>query len=74
VLLAARIVHEAASRGYAPGMVPLSDFRDFALTDYSTKLESIMIGTPGRTSTFLDTDAVAQQRTNTTNRGPLGPM
>jgi hypothetical protein len=74
VLLASRIVHEAASRGYAPGMVPLADFRDFALTDYSTKLESITIGTPGRTSTILDTDAVARQRTDTTNRGPLGPM
>jgi hypothetical protein len=73
-LLAARIVHEAATRGYAPGMVPLADFRDYALTDYATKLEALAVGTPGRTSIMLDTEAVANHRTDTTIRGPLGPM
>jgi hypothetical protein len=73
-LLAARIVHEAASRGYAPGMVALHDFQDARYTDYTTKLEAVVVGTPGRVSTFLNTDAVASSRTDTTTRGPLGPM
>jgi hypothetical protein len=74
ILLAARIVLEAAARGYAPGMVPLDTFTAYADRDYTAKLEALVIGSPGRTSTILDTEAVATARTDTTYRGPIGPM
>jgi hypothetical protein len=73
MLLAAKIVHEAAIRGYAPGMRPLDDFVAEAETDYSTQLEALVVGGAGGQTFQLDTEARASGR-DTTYRNPIRPM
>ena len=74
ILLATRIILEAAISGFSPGMRELDRFIGDMRTDYTTQLEAIVIGAPGRESFVLDTEAVSHERPDTTYRSPIGAM
>jgi hypothetical protein len=74
LLLAARIVLEAAIGGWSPGMRELDRFIDDARTDYTTQLEAATIGQAGFEAVKMNTDAVAHERHDTTYRSPIGAM
>lgn len=74
LLLASRIVFEAALGGWAPGMRELERFIDDARTDYTTQLESATIGEAGLEAIKINTEAVAAARPDRTYRSPIGAL
>lgn len=71
MLLAAKMLDEAALRGYSPGTRDLERFAEFAHTDYTRQLANITTGRAGSQVTTLDTEQVATVRGGRSNQNPI---
>jgi hypothetical protein len=73
-LLVAKMLDEAARRGYSPGQRPANDFATETREDYETQLEALVVGTQGSQSATMDTDDVSTDRENPTYYAPIGAL
>jgi hypothetical protein len=71
MLLVAKMLAEAALRGYAPGLTPLDDFRTDTREDYTRQLEALAIGTPGAQAQQVKPDGTVDENPDQTYRGPV---
>ena len=74
VLLAAKILHEAATRGYAPGQRDLVDFVQEAESRYTRRLDNLAAGGPGLEAQLSSRSGVVDENPDTTYRAPIGAM
>jgi hypothetical protein len=74
MLLVAKVLDEAAFRGYSPGTRSPETFRTEAAEEYSRQLEALAVGTQGAQSTQMDTDEIAGNRASPLYQSPIQPL
>jgi hypothetical protein len=74
MLLVAKVLDEAAMRGYSPGTRSPETFRTEAAEEYSRQLEALAVGTQGAQSTQMDTDEIADNRASPLYQSPIQPL